>query len=66
MAWIARDKDNDLYVFEDKPIRREDNVWVPPYKSACIDSPYIKLPFDADERLIGRHITWEDEPIELK
>lgn len=25
MLCIARDKDNELYVFEDKPIRREDN-----------------------------------------
>lgn len=66
MAWIARDKDKVLNVFEDKPIRREDNVWVSPYECPCIDSPYIELPSDADEKLIGRHITWKDNPVELK
>lgn len=65
MAWIARDKNNELYVFEDKP-KREDNVWVPPYRNICIDSPYIELPSDVDEKLISRHITWDDEPVELK
>lgn len=24
------------------------------------------VPSDADELLIGRHITWEDEPVEIK
>ena len=30
------------------------------------DTTFVKLPSDADERLIGRHITWEDEPVEIK
>ena len=65
MTWIARDKNNELYLFKDKP-KREDDVWVPPYRNICIDSPYIiELPSDGDEKLINRHITWDDEPVEI-
>ena len=29
-------------------------------------SPSVLLPSDADEKLIGRHIDWKDEPVEIK
>lgn len=64
MAYIARDKDKELYIFEDKP-ERDDDIWVPPYIDAYTSGPCIKLSSDADEKLIGKHITWEDEPVEI-
>lgn len=30
------------------------------------DTTFVKFPSDADERLIERHIDWEDEPVEIK
>lgn len=58
MAWLARDKDNDLYVYTDKPIRDKRGLWTS-------DSDFAKLSDDADERLTNKTITWEDEPVEI-
>lgn len=35
-------------------------------QNACQnDEIEIDLPTDADEKLIGMHLTWEDEPVEI-
>ncbi len=61
MAWIARDKDNDLYVYMDKPKRDEiQSLWV------SDNSNFAKLSYYGDRKLIGKTITWDDEPVELK
>lgn len=61
MAWIARDKDNDLYIYMDKPKRDEmRSLWV------IDNSNFAKLSHNADRRLIYKTITWDDEPVELK
>lgn len=57
MAYLARDKDGRLNVFEFAPERAK-TMWI--YGHAEVD-----LPVDADEKLIGRHISWEDEPVEI-
>lgn len=60
MAWIAREN-YDLLIYDTKPERDEDGLnWLLP-----IDSNIIQLPDDADEKLIGKHITYEDEPVEI-
>ena len=66
MAWIARNRSNTLIVFNDKPIFDEYEY----YREEVIESENfidygVELPSDADEKLIGRHITWEDGAIEL-
>lgn len=58
MAWIARSKTGILYIFPYRPLRGRVS-WI------CCDTDDIKLPLDADEKLIGRHIMWEDEPVEI-
>lgn len=61
MAWIARTKWGFLNIYENCPEKRQDEVWKPePFDSCCLE-----LPSDADEKLIGRHITWMDEPVEI-
>lgn len=30
-----------------------------------LDSYYIELSSDVDEKLIGRHLTWDDEPVKI-
>ena len=64
MAYIARDKNKKLYIFEDKP-HQEGDIWAPPYVDVYTDSSCIELPLNADEKLIGKHITWDDEPVEI-
>lgn len=60
MAWIARDKYNDLYIYMDKPKRDEENlIWTS-------NSDFAMLSYKADKKLIHKTITWDDEPVELK
>lgn len=68
MAWIARNKDGILNIFEkevnsDKYGRWRHNELIA--FNVYDDNFGIILPSDADEKLIGRHLTWEDEPVEI-
>lgn len=79
MAWIARNEDKRLLVFNKKPSRssrynskteKEMGIWA--FISSNIfdshqfdDCTSIELPSNADEKLIGKHINWEDEPVEI-
>ena len=73
MAWVAVDASSDEYIFKNKP-KRNNNWWVDPiYESfdGLGDLEYyynsdIKLPKGSIRKLIGRDITWEDNPVELK
>lgn len=68
MAWIARDLSEDLYVYDSKPVRDDEFYeWIIPdaFRYEIFDFNRVFLPSNADEKLIGRHITWEDEPIEI-
>ena len=64
MAYVAVDKDGNEYVYDNKPIRRNKHrVWdisKGDYKNA------EHLPNGSIEKLIGKKLTWEDEPAELK
>ena len=60
MAWIARDKYNDLYIYMDKPKRDEENL------IRTSNSDFAMLSYKADKKLIHKTITWDDEPVELK
>ena len=69
MAWLARglwdNPEMGLRIFDEKPIREyEMSYWY--YNGDYNLTQYgIALPSDADEKLIGRHIAWEDEPVEI-
>lgn len=69
MAWIARDFDGVLNVYDTLPERCEDfREWILPdvVRLYALEVNMVQLPSDADEKLIGRHITWEeDEPVEI-
>lgn len=67
MSWIARDKvDATLRVFENKPELSCFGIWSREDLSSIIGVTLgVSLPSNADEKLIGKHITWEDEPIEI-
>lgn len=62
MAWVAVDKYNDAYIFSIKPTRDEANeIWnvKKPYMLVAIPRKYVK-------KLIGRDLTWKDDPVQLE
>lgn len=58
MAWIARDKNKRLYIYSSRPERKSDEWMV-------YTVNVVELPPDADEKLIGKHIDWKDEPVKI-
>lgn len=58
MAWMAVDKDKTETVFDFCP-RRAEAMWVD-------GGHYVILPTGSIQKLIGRKLTWSDEPVELK
>lgn len=64
MVWLAVDNDGTELIFNEQPYRDYvDDIWCIRY---IFDSYAIKLPKGSIKKLIGRNLTWEDEPIELK
>lgn len=61
MAWVAVDKNCCECLFSIKPERSPYCTWrIRAY------GIYIKLPKGSIKKLIGRDLTWEDDPVELK
>ena len=60
MAFVAVDKDGVEWIFNSCPHREEDE-WMFDW---C-DTDCIELPPGSIVKLIGRGLTWEDEPVEL-
>lgn len=58
MAWLAVDKDGIETIYMSEP-NRFDKYW----DDCC---PSIKLPKGSIKKLIGRELSWEDKPVELK
>ena len=54
MAWVAVNKDLTENIFDEKPVRGND-TWE--YQISVIG-----LPKGAIKRLIGKELTWKDEP----
>lgn len=59
MAWIAVNSYKCEFMFRDKPFRNK-GYWdiIPRYN--------IPLPLSSIKKLIGRRLSWNDEPVELK
>lgn len=62
MAWVAANKNGTEYIFRNKPERLSVN-W---QNLVCGFYTDIRLPKGAIKKLIGRDLTWEDNPVELK
>ena len=68
MAWVAVHKNGKEGIFSYKPTRSEKlGVWYDEteYGGVFYDTE-ISLPKGSIKKLIGRDLTWSDEPIELK
>ena len=59
MAWLAVDKDGAEGVYEERPERVEIQAWWS-YDGS------VRLPKGSIKKLIGRELTWQDEPVEIK
>ena len=60
MSWLATDKDGEEYIYDSKPIR-EGNIWI----TEGLYDNVNKLPEGSIEKLIGKKLTWDDEPYEI-
>lgn len=66
MAWLAVDKDGTEYIYSDKPERFK-GVWETSYYEAGDPMQgMVLLPKGSIKKLIGRDLTWEDEPVKYK
>lgn len=59
MAWVAVDMDNTEWIFNKKPFRFDEGYWYS-------DSQFIYIPEGSIKKLIGRELSWKDEPVELR
>lgn len=63
MAYLAVDKDGTECVATRMPIRlRKLGVWGLAYE---LDSNFCELPPGSIKKLIGRELTWDDEPVKF-
>ena len=62
MSWLAVDKLDREVIFTHKPIRHTRYV----YEWCFSQGSSFPLPKVSIEKLIGRILTWEDEPVEFK
>ena len=64
MAWVAVDKNGSEWVYNDKPFRGQCEFF---WNDLHVVEPHmIRLPRGTIKKLIGRELTWDDEPVELK
>lgn len=69
MAWVAVDGLTRELIFKNEPIRDIDTDYMVTYHGwfdKIRDSWGIELPKGTIKKLIGRELTWENEPVELK
>ena len=63
MAWVAVDKDGRECIFLGKP-KRVYGFWVDANEDS--EDTQITFPRGSIKKLIGRDLTWKDEPVKLK
>lgn len=60
MAFVAKDKNGEEWVYDVKPERYSDNnIWY------AANSNFCDLPSGTIKKLIGRDLTFDDDPVEL-
>lgn len=66
MVWFAVDKDGSEYIYDNKP-ERIDSYWG--IQESKIGEPIgvlILLPKGTIKKIIGKELTWDDEPVYIK
>lgn len=64
MAWLVVDKDGTEAIFQSMPFRSKylgkPQMWTPQTRDS-----YVNLPKGSIQKLIGKELKWEDEPVEI-
>lgn len=67
MAWVAVNKDGREIIYEEKPNRAYDCVWLAVHvEEIGRGTDFVVLPRGSIKKLIGRELSFTDEPVELK
>ena len=66
MAYVAVDKDGLECIYLYKPGRSNYNNWTDRNNEIRREDSGIDMPKGSIKKLIGRDLTWKDEPVELK
>lgn len=61
MAWLAVDKQGVEFIFDWHPKRYGDHFWI----LSNSHNNSVALPKGSIKKLIGRELTWDDEPVEI-
>lgn len=61
MTWLAVDENGDENIFDIEPVRAWSKWDIPTNRSW-----WIELPKGTIEKIIGRKLTWKDNPVEIK
>lgn len=64
MAYLVVDRCGTEKIFQDEPIRKS-VYWNHNENSVFIRTDCVCLPNGSIEKLIGKKMSWEDEPIEI-
>ena len=64
MAWLSVDKNGGEWIFDDKPDRGHESYFALP-RFQYVGSNKVLLPKGTINRLIGRELSFYDEPVEL-
>jgi hypothetical protein len=60
--WVAVDKDNSEGIYQAFPKRfKKSGYW-----ASGEDDAVIAVPSGTINKLLGRNLTWKDEPVEIK
>lgn len=67
MAWVCVNKNEEELIFEFKPHRERcyKEYWEGAIEGCWQDEP-VELPHGSIKKLIGRELSFADEPVELK
>ena len=66
MAWLCTFGNGDEYIFEEKPTKGK-SIYSPKYNYWYTGTYHkVKLPKGFIKQIIGKELTWDDEPVELK
>lgn len=64
MAWLAVDEDKMAWVFKSKPHRKTHPTMSDYWESE--DGNCYPIDREAIDVILGREMTWDDEPVEIK
>ncbi len=66
MAWLVVERDKSEWIFKKKPFRNgNDDYSYWGNIDSCYNRNYMELPKGSIKKLIGKELTWNDEPVEI-